>query len=147
MDPVKNAVSMFNTGYSCSQAILASFAPQFGLDRDLAIKMAGPFGGGIARQGLQCGSISGAIMVLGLHSGRLDPEDAATRDKNDKLVREFMARFQDKHGSFNCNQLTGVDISDFQTREKAQDDGVYDRICPNLVGFAAELVQELIGNR
>lgn len=143
MDPVATAVEMFAQGYSCSQALLAAFAPHYGLDRDTALKLASPFGGGLARQGLVCGALTGGIMVLGLHGGRTDPDDAATRDHNDALVREFTARFRGEGGSVMCNELTGVDISDPAARTAGKEAGVYDRVCPGLVRMAAALVQEL----
>ncbi len=145
MNSTENAVQMFKDGYACSQAILASFAHRYDLDQETALKLASPYGGGIGRQGLQCGAVSGALMVLGLHSGRVDPDDEATRNQNDALVREFMSRFAQKHGTVMCNELTDVDISDVKARQAAKEAGVYDRICPDLVGFAAELVEELIG--
>lgn len=148
MDPtsqiVTTAVEMFAEGYSCSQALLGAFAPRFGLNREAALKLASPFGGGIARQGQLCGATSGAIMVLGLHGGRTDPDDQATRDTNDALVREFMERFQASKGSTMCNELTGVDISNTQKREVAQEGGVFERVCPEVVRLAASLVLELI---
>lgn len=144
MDAIENAVQMFEEGHSCSQAILASFAPRYDLDRVTALKLAGPFGGGLGRQGLNCGAISGALMVIGLHGGRTDPEDDETRDRNDALVVEFMDRYRNQHGAIMCNELTGVDMSNPVARAVGKEDGVYDRVCPNLVRFAATLVQELI---
>ncbi len=145
MDPVENAVQMFKEGHSCSQSILASFGPRFNLERETALKLAGPFGGGIGRLGLQCGAVSGAVMVLGLHGGRIDPNDDATRDRNDELVREFMSRFAQIHRTTICNELTGVDITDVKVRQKASEEGIFARVCPDLVRLAAQLVQELIG--
>lgn len=145
MDPVATAVQMFTEGYSCSQALLAAFAPRYGLDREAALKLASPFGGGIGRQGLLCGAVSGGLLVLGLHGGRVDPDDTATREKNDDLVREFMARFSGKNGALMCNELTGIDISDPVAREAGQEDGTYGEVCPNFVRFAAGVVAELIG--
>ena len=144
MNPIESAVQMFEEGYSCSQAMLCAFAPRYGLDRDLALKIASPFGGGIAKQGLSCGAMTGAILVLGLHGGRTDPDDVETREKNDALVREFMARYSKDNGATMCNDLTGVDISDAEARTAAQEAGVYAGICPNLVRYAAGLVLELI---
>ena len=144
MDAVDTAVQMFEEGYSCSQALLASFAPRYGLDRQTALKLASPFGGGMGRLGLNCGAISGALMVIGLHGGRTDPEDDETRDRNDALVREFMDRYRKENGSIMCNDLTGVDISDPEARAAGNEAGTFDRVCPNLVRYAATVVQELI---
>ena len=144
MNPVTVATQMFEDGYSCSQALLCAFAPRYNLDREHALKLASPFGGGIARQGMSCGAMTGGIMVLGLHGGRTDPDDTETRDKNDALVIEFMDRYSKENGAYYCNDLTGVDISDPVARQAAKEAGVYEKTCPNLVWFAADLVLELI---
>ena len=144
MNAIETAVEMFEDGYSCSQAILVGFAPRYGLDRETALKLASPFGGGLGRQGLNCGAISGALMVIGLHGGRTEPDDDETRDRNDALVREFMERYRNHNGAIMCNDLTGVDISDPVARAAGKEAGTYDRVCPNLVRYAATLVQELI---
>jgi C_GCAxxG_C_C family probable redox protein len=144
MNPVEIAVQMFNDGFSCSQAMLASFAPRYGLDRETALKLASPFGGGMGRQGLVCGALTGGIMVLGLHGGRTRPDDEETRDRNDELVRELTARYRELGGTVMCNDLTGVDISDPVARTAAKEDGVYEKVCPGLVRHAATIVLELI---
>lgn len=144
MNAIDTAVQMFEEGYSCSQALLAAFAPRYGLDRQTALKLASPFGGGIGRLGLNCGAISGALMVIGLYGGRTDPDDEETRDRNEALVREFMDRYRKENGAIMCNDLTGVDINDPEARVAGKEAGVFDRVCPNLVRHAATVVQELI---
>ena len=49
MTKTEQAVLFFKEGYSCSQAVLASYAEDLGLPWDLAMKLAQPFGGGIAK--------------------------------------------------------------------------------------------------
>jgi hypothetical protein len=44
------AKALFAQGFSCSQAIMAAFAPSLGLDRETAMKIASGFGGGSACQ-------------------------------------------------------------------------------------------------
>ena len=38
-------------GFNCSQAVFSTLAEELGFDRALALKLAGPFGGGIGRTG------------------------------------------------------------------------------------------------
>ncbi len=45
------AVAAFDEGFSCSQAVCSAYAPALGLPRDLALKIAAGFGGGLARCG------------------------------------------------------------------------------------------------
>ena len=74
----------------------------------------------------------------------MDPEDEAARDRSDALVQEFFRRFQEKYNVMSCNELTGVDMSDPEARACGKEDGAYERVCPGVVGFAAELVTELL---
>ena len=83
-------------------------------------------------------------MVLGLESGRVDPQDLPARDRNDALVQEFFRRFEDQFTTLNCHELTGVTMACPEARAVAKEDGVFDRVCPNVVSFAAELVTELL---
>jgi hypothetical protein len=53
---VDAAVAMFEEGYSCAQALLAAYGPDHGLDRDLALRLASPLGGGLSRTDGPCGA-------------------------------------------------------------------------------------------
>jgi len=141
---VTTAVELFEAGHACSQAILAAFADRFDLSRDVALKMASSLAGGMGGQGLACGAVTGALLVIGLHSGRVDPDDQATRDRNDELVKRLFVRFQEAHGSLVCNELIGIDMTDLEQKNQAKDDGVFERVCPDLVRRAAEITLELI---
>ena len=66
MTKAEDAVALFQHGFSCSQAVLTVFAQDFGLDRDLALRISQGFGAGMAYTDDICGAASGAIMVIGL---------------------------------------------------------------------------------
>jgi len=55
MNSVEHAVSCFQEGFSCSQAMLSTYREQFGLNREIALNVSGAFGGGMARMGETCG--------------------------------------------------------------------------------------------
>jgi hypothetical protein len=40
MTRIDEAVAYFKQGFSCSQALMAAYAPSLGLDRDTALKIA-----------------------------------------------------------------------------------------------------------
>ena len=52
-------------GFSCSQSVLAAFAPDLGLDTAAALRVSAAFGGGMGRLGGTCGTVTGALMVWG----------------------------------------------------------------------------------
>lgn len=51
MTKADEAVASFKSGFSCSQAVLSSYAEELGMDRDTANRVACGFGGGIGRTG------------------------------------------------------------------------------------------------
>ena len=69
MSVVDRAGSAFDEGFSCSQAVLSAFAPEHGLDRETALKVATAFGGGMGHRGDTCGAVTGAFMAIGLRHG------------------------------------------------------------------------------
>lgn len=135
------AVECFSRSFNCSQAVFSAFAPQFGMDEKTALKLASPFGGGIARRGNVCGAVSGALLALGLARGADTP---AGKDQIYRLSQEFMRRFEEKHGTILCRELIGCDISTPAGNQAAAEKKVFTTICPALVREAAEIVQTLL---
>jgi len=75
MDEVEHAVSCFKDGFSCSQAVLSAYGEQFGMNREMALKVSGAFGGGMGHLGETCGAVTGAFMLVGLKYGKTRVED------------------------------------------------------------------------
>jgi C_GCAxxG_C_C family probable redox protein len=138
---VEDAAQNFSQGFNCSQAVFSAFAEQFGLDRETALKMASPFGGGIGRRGETCGAVTGALLVLGLARGVDEP---SRKEQAYQLAQEFMHLFEQKHKSLLCRNLIDADISTPAGWQKAKDSGKFTSICPFLVRDAAELVQTFL---
>lgn len=84
------AVSSFDSGSTCSQAILSTLGPRFGLNHELALCVAGAFGGGMARMGETCGAVTGALMVIGLCYGKVKPEDDEAKESTYRFVNRFV---------------------------------------------------------
>jgi C_GCAxxG_C_C family probable redox protein len=143
-DSVEKAVAMFGEGYNCAQSVLGGCGEGLGLSREQAVRIAGPFGGGIGALGETCGAVSGAIMALGLKFFQAGPQDAAGKQRVYALAREFCAKFKERHASTLCRELIGMDISTPEGRKAAQDAGVFKNLCPPLVRSAAEIVGEML---
>jgi C_GCAxxG_C_C family probable redox protein len=137
----EKAAAIFDRSFNCSQSVFSAFSTRFGLSERTALKLASPFGGGIARQGEICGAVTGALMVLGLAHGAHIP---AGKEAIYQLARECMQRFSAKHGSCLCRELIGCDISTPEGWQKARESGKMKAICPGLVRDAAEIVQALL---
>lgn len=138
------AVSRFEEGFSCSQAVLWAFSDMFDLESDLALKISQPFGGGIAHRGDMCGAVSGALMAIGLRYGRTKADDIPAREKTYAAVNTFIQKFERAFGSIICKELLGHDLSTEEGHDKAQEQGLFETFCPKLVRFAAERTEELI---
>jgi C_GCAxxG_C_C family probable redox protein len=139
--PIQTAKDRFAQGFNCSQSVLCAFASKVGIDEETALKLASPFGGGVAHQGDVCGAVSGALMALGLGRG------SATVDKKDetyRLAEDFIRRFQERHGSILCRELIGHDISTPAGLQSAREQKVFKTICPGLVKDATEIAAEFL---
>jgi C_GCAxxG_C_C family probable redox protein len=144
MDTIEKAVTCFQEGFSCSQAILSSFSKRFGLGRKKALKIAQAFGGGIAQTGQICGAVSGALMVIGLKHGRIKAEDQESKEKTYELTKEFMAQFKAQNGSIICRELLGYDISTPEGMEASEEKKLFDTICPEFVQSAAKIIEDIL---
>lgn len=143
-EPSQIAVSCFEEGFSCSQAVLSAFSGQFDLELNLALKISQPFGGGIAHRGGICGAVSGAFMAIGLKHGRTQADDIPARERTYEAVNSFIQKFEAAFGSIICKELLGHDLSTENGQKEAEDEGLFETLCPKFVRHAAELVEELI---
>lgn len=78
--------------FNCCQAVLVSFAEDIGLTEEQAYGLGANFGSGM-RCGSVCGTLTGALMVLGM-KGCDEGQSAA-----------FLRQFREKHGEINCAAL------------------------------------------
>ena len=124
--------------------MLSSFGEELGLDQELALRVAGAFGGGMARMGETCGAITGALMVIGLKYGMTKAKDEGARDKTYKLAQEAMTRFKARHDSIVCRELLGYDLSKPEERKAAFEKGLFTTLCPQFVRDAVEIVEQLL---
>ncbi len=144
MSKADDAVAFFQQGFSCSQTVLSVFAPDFGLDQDMARRISQGFGAGIAYTDDICGALSGAIMVIGLRYGRITAEDKTAKEKTYAVVGEFLKQFKQRNGSVECTRLLGYNLSDPQQVAEAKKNKVVMARCPAFVREAVELVEKLI---
>jgi C_GCAxxG_C_C family probable redox protein len=143
-DRSQKAVARFKQGFSCSQAVLSAFSDIFDLDLDLALKISQPFGGGIAHRGEICGAVSGAFMVIGLKFGRTQAEDISARNKTYEVVTHFIQEFENLHDSIICEKLLGYNLGTKEGEKKAEEEGLFETLCPKFVQHAADILIDLI---
>jgi C_GCAxxG_C_C family probable redox protein len=144
MTKSEDALAGFRKGFTCSAAVFSSFSDEMGLDSETAKKIACGFGAGISKTGNICGAVSGAIMVIGLKYGKTKTGDNNATKKTRALVREFMQEFTKRHGSVCCTELLGYNLSSPDQYEKARDSQLFVTKCPELVGDAAAILEEIL---
>ena len=137
------AAELFRSGFTCSQAVLAAFCDNYGLERHNALKIACGFGGGM-RCAEVCGSVSGAVLVIGLKYGHTDAKDRAAKRACDAKVEEFVRVFTERNGHIICRDILGCDISTPEGRKKAMDDKLFTTICVDMV-ISATVILEASG--
>jgi C_GCAxxG_C_C family probable redox protein len=138
-DPIQTASDRFAQGFNCSQAIFSAFASSVGITDESALKISSPFGGGFARQGQVCGVLTGALMILGLQHGNINPEG---KEHTYKIAEEFLFKFKERHGVILCRELIGCDISSPAGLQTARERNLFNTICPTLVKETAKLLSE-----
>jgi C_GCAxxG_C_C family probable redox protein len=103
----------YNDGqHHCCEAIIQAVSEELGLDKDTLLRIATPFGGGLAGNGSVCGSLIAAYILLGATRGResLDEDRSAAAEPASRIYQKFCQRF----GSANCREIVGYDKKDPQ---------------------------------
>jgi C_GCAxxG_C_C family probable redox protein len=144
MKKVENAVACFKEGFNCSQSVLSTYGPEFGLDRETALRLGAAFGAGMGRMGGTCGAVTGAFLVLGLRFGAIQAADLPAKEKTYALVREFARKFQARNGSLICKELLGCDLSTAEGVSRFKAGNLLETHCARFVQEAAEILEELL---
>jgi C_GCAxxG_C_C family probable redox protein len=144
MSKVDEAVACFKEGFSCSQAIFATYSEDLGLDRMTSLKISQAFGGGMARLGETCGAVTGAVMLIGLKYGRTRAEDLAARERTYDLIRKFVEDFKARHGSIQCRRLLGLDLGTEEGMRLAKERNLFQMLCNGYVKNAAEIIEDIL---
>jgi len=134
MNRVEKAEEFFRSGCNCAQAVFAAFADEFGLDEELAKRLACGLGGGVGRMREVCGAVSAAAMVLGMRHG---PD----KMKAYSTIQEFCRKFKAETGSIVCRELLeGTGATTGGAPEARTAEYYRKRPCVELVKLAASLV-------
>jgi C_GCAxxG_C_C family probable redox protein len=140
----EKALACFEKGHSCSQAVLSAFSEGFGLSAEMALRVAGAFGGGIARMGEACGAVTGGLMVIGLKYGMTDAEDKQAKERTYEVAERFLREFSAKYGSIRCRDLLGCDVGTSSGAEQARSKGLFKTLCPGFVRHAAGILETMV---
>lgn len=86
------ARQLHEKGCNCCQAVVMAYADKLPLEGATAMKMAAPFGRGLAGLHETCGCVSGMALVCGLTD-------------NNMMVKGLANQFRQENGDINCLRL------------------------------------------
>ncbi len=145
MDRADKACELMASGTTnCAQAVIASFCEELGLEKNLALRIAQGFGGGMHHSGGTCGAVTGAYMVLGLSQKISNDKPREKLNANYALTAEFNRRFQQLHGSLNCTELIGYDLSVPEQGAEARQKKVFATVCAGFVRDTVKILEDLL---
>lgn len=132
----EKALAGFGSGIDCSMAVLGEIGPQLGLEKDVCLKVAGAFGGGMWR-GDTCGCVTGALMALGLKY----------ENKEELLAKkaQFEEKFSAAYGSCICREMLGYDIGKGEL-QKIMDEGYFEKVCCKAAKTACDILAEIMND-
>jgi len=144
MNKQEIALNYFNNKFNCSQAVLASFGKDLGLLEDECLKIACAFGGGMGRQQLTCGAVTGALMVLGLKYGKAFNDDESKKTDTYTKASEFLKKFEKLNGSTTCKVLLqNLDMNNANDLQKINELNLFKINCEKYISDAVTILEKI----
>ncbi len=144
MNRRETAEKYFKSGYNCAQSVVLAYQDMIGLDETTIMKMMSSFGGGMGRLREVCGAVSGMFFVAGILYGYSEVGNMDTKTAHYQLIQDLAAEFVSSNGSIVCKDLLGLNSKDDPKPEKRSQEYYQKRPCAELVGQAAEILDNFI---
>jgi C_GCAxxG_C_C family probable redox protein len=144
VDKVDQALDCFKQFFNCSQAIVSTYGPGFGLHRECALKTSALFGGGVAGLGETCGAVVGALMVIGLAFGKANVEDKEAVKQTNRAADFFIERFKKRNFTVRCRELLGCEVGTAEGMKFLKENNLREQLCSHFVKDAAEILEDLL---
>ena len=141
---IERTRSLFLRGdntYGCAEVALVALQEHWALPDATDSSAAMAFNGGIAYSGGTCGAISGAAMAVGRLAGQRTTDHREAKRIARLLVQRLREEFREVHGSTDCRDLTGYDM----TTDHAAfiSSGVWRDVCMRQLEYAVGLLAPL----
>jgi len=144
-DRTGKAVSLFNAGCSCSQAVFVAYSDAFGVDEHTAMKLSCGLGGGVGRMREVCGAVSAMALLAGLKFGNGTPQDVDAKKKTYEIVQQMAGAFREKNGSIICRDLLGLERPECSPTPGERTAAYYKgRPCMGYVADASALIERFL---
>ena len=111
--------------------MLCAFARDYDLDEATALAIARGFGSGMATA-CTCGVISGAVMVIGLSTGK-NTDNREAKQTAYRMAKEFTKWFEGRYGTTLCRELLGCDVSDPEIARVAREKDLFTPVCTPMI--------------
>ena len=141
--PHQKAKEYFASDYNCAQSVLRAILEYKGIMFEDAKYIPAGFGAGMGTQGQICGAVTGGIMSIGMLCKREEQTTENHIDDSYKFTYQLIERFSNEFGTTICDKLTGVKLKNPDERKRANEEGIFDNICPGFVEKVVEFVLEL----
>ena len=140
-DIAQRSRELFLSGFYCAESVLLALAEVCGAESEVIPQIATGFCSGVSRSGGRCGAVSGAIMGIGLFSGRNSPGESV--DEIYAAIVGLLHEFERAHGATGCPELTGCDLGTAEGQTYFEENNLSD-VCLQYVADAAALALRLV---
>lgn len=144
MKKKEKALGYFRSKFNCSQAVFTAFGTELGLAENQCLKTACAFGGGMGRQQLTCGALTGALMALGLKYGKAIGDTEEKKTETYARARELFSEFKKIHGATSCRELLkGLDLNDADDHKRIVDMNLFEVLCEKYITDTVGITEKL----
>jgi C_GCAxxG_C_C family probable redox protein len=141
MDIQKKVQEYFDGGYNCCESVVLAVCDYFGIDKEMPLRIATPFGSGMSKNASNCGALSAAFICSGMKNGRSSSEDP--REPSYIPADVIFNKFKEKYNTVSCGDITGIDMRDPEVVAKNKP-RLHAEICGPIVQQVTEwIVEEL----
>ena len=141
MNKIDQIKQNLEVGYNCAQVIMAAFAEECGISREIALKLSAGLGGGCAYRGEICGAVSASLLIYGLCYGSDLPNDELREEIVYHHSSEHIREFTSMHGTIRCRELLGHDLSNPDGFAEIMEDGIFKLKCSRFVIDSARILE------
>ncbi len=146
MSRAERAKENFLKGYACSQAVALAFSDVMGLDEGTITKIMLPYGGGLSRLRLTCGTVSGMAAVVGMVFAK-EEISSENKKRTYAIMQELCSRFQKAAGSLICADLLAkmnVPVEVGGEAEARTEQYYKKRACGDVAALAAQILEDYL---
>lgn len=136
------ARAYLDASFNCAQKVFATFAEDYDIEAETALRIAGGFGGGM-RCGELCGAVTGGVMVVGASKGQYIETDTGAKQNCGAATKAFTEEFRSHYGCITCRELLGVDTSTPEGQAKYIEENLGKTKCDSYIMTAVEILEEL----